>query len=249
MPTRQTNFARMRTGDISESRSARQTNVAISGAEAPRDHHDIEMTATDNAAGTDIVAEEPRKRTDAISNWPDRDLLLAFRAGEERAFAELYNRHKADVYTYCVRMLSGDEDAASDAFQEVFIKVYEKADQFRVGSNVGGWLFMIARNTCLNVFRMKRPCETLDIHPDLTNQDRALAPEFDQEQNFLRAHLERAIADLPLEFREPFILREYDGFSYGEIAEMTGTSLGITKVRIHRAKQKLRETLRPFLRD
>jgi hypothetical protein len=61
--------------------------------------------------------------------------------------------------------------------------------------------------------------------------------------------LEKAIAALPEEFREPFILREFDGFSYTEIAEMTGTTLAITKVRIHRAKQKMREILKPYLHE
>ena len=61
--------------------------------------------------------------------------------------------------------------------------------------------------------------------------------------------LEQAIGLLPVEFREPFILREFDGFSYGEIAKMTGATLGMTKIRIYRAKQKMRELLKPYLGD
>ncbi|HET6510881.1 MAG TPA: sigma-70 family RNA polymerase sigma factor [Candidatus Kapabacteria bacterium] len=179
----------------------------------------------------------------------DVELILAFQAGDERAYAELYVRRKSEVYTFCLRMLGGDADAASDAFQEVFIKVYEKGDTFRDGTNVMGWLYMIARNTCLNVYRAKKPNDTLENHQSLMSSDRTLAPEFGQEQSFLRDMLEKAIASLPEEFREPFILREFDGFSYSEIAEMTGTTLAITKVRIHRAKQKMREILRPYLHE
>jgi RNA polymerase sigma-70 factor, ECF subfamily len=179
----------------------------------------------------------------------DVELIQAFQTGDERAYAELYVRRKSEVYTFCLRMLGGDADAASDAFQDVFIKVYEKGDTFRDGTNVMGWLYMIARNTCLNVHRAKKPNDTIENHQSLMSNDRTLAPEFGQEQSFLRDMLEKAIASLPEEFREPFILREFDGFSYSEIAEMTGTTLAITKVRIHRAKQKMREILRPYLHE
>ena len=188
-----------------------------------------------------------RKKKAAVRS--DVELIQAFQAGDERAYAELYVRRKSEVYTFCLRMLGGDADAASDAFQEVFIKVYEKGDTFRDGTNVMGWLYMIARNTCLNVYRAKKPNDTIENHQSLMSSDRRLAPEFGQEQSFLREMLEKAIASLPEEFREPFILREFDGFSYSEIAEMTGTTLAITKVRIHRAKQKMREILRPYLHE
>ena len=179
----------------------------------------------------------------------DVDLIKAFQAGDERAYAELYVRRKSEVYTFCLRMLAGDADAASDAFQEVFIKVYEKGDTFRDGTNVMGWLYMIARNTCLNMHRARKPNDTIENHQSLMSSDRTMGPEFGQEQSFLREMLERAITSLPEEFREPFILREFDGFSYAEIAEMTGTTLAVTKVRIHRAKQKMREILRPYLHE
>jgi RNA polymerase sigma-70 factor (ECF subfamily) len=187
-----------------------------------------------------------KKRLAACS---DVTLIERFLAGEEAAFAELFNRHKQQIYTYCARMLGGDQDLASDAFQEVFIKVYEKAAQFREGTNVTGWLFMIARNTCLNVFRARKPNECLDDHMELASGDRSLAPEFGEEQHFLRAKLEQAIAQLPTEYREPLVLREFDGLGYAEIAEITGTTLPVTKVRIYRAKQKLREILRPYVSE
>jgi RNA polymerase sigma-70 factor (ECF subfamily) len=179
----------------------------------------------------------------------DVDLLKAFLAGDERAFAALYGRRKAEVYTYCLRMMGGDPDLASDAFQETFIKVYEKAETFRVGTNVMGWLYMIARNTCLNVHRARKNNDSIDHHPSLESRDRSLRPEYEEEQHFLRAILEEAIQSLPQEFREPFILREFDGFSYGEIASITGATLAMTKIRIHRAKERMRVILKPYLND
>src|SRR5581483_2168349 len=122
----------------------------------------------------------------------------------------------------------------------------EKSSQFREGTNVVGWIYMIARNLCLNTIRNERPTESLDSQETLVSIDRSLAPEYDEEQHFLRRKLEEALATLPVEFREPFILREFDGFTYREIAEMTGTTLGMTKVRIYRAKQRMRELLSPM---
>lgn len=184
-----------------------------------------------------------------VAERSDVELIQAYQSGDERAYAELYTRHKSEVYTFCLRMVGGDPDVASDAFQEVFIKIYEKAGTFRDGNNVMGWVYMIARNTCLNIHRSKKPNDALDNYDSLVSSDRTMGPEFAQEQTFLRELLEKAIAQLPHEFREPFILREFDGFGYDEIAKMTDTTLAVTKVRIHRAKQKMREMLRPYLQD
>jgi RNA polymerase sigma-70 factor (ECF subfamily) len=197
----------------------------------------------------EIPASDPLSIVNRSGVRSDVELLHAFQLGDERAFAELYTRRKREIYTFCVRMLGGDRDLANDAFQETFIKVYEKGDSFRSGSNVMGWLFMIARNTCLNLHRSKRPSEALDDQPALVSNDRSLGPEYGEEQHFLRELLENAITTLPEEFREPFIMREFDGFSYGEIAKVTHTTLATTKVRIYRAKQQLRELLRPYLQD
>jgi RNA polymerase sigma-70 factor, ECF subfamily len=208
-----------------------------------------DATERENEPATSHATHDTVKSMRKSSSRSDVELLRAFQEGDEQAFAELYVRHKSEVYTYCLRMVDGDPDVASDAFQEVWIKVYEKGSTFRDGSNVMGWLYMVARNTCLNVHRAKKPNDSLDNHAGLVSRDRALTPEFDHEQSFLREVLEQSIAKLPMEFREPFILREFDGFSYQEIADMTGTTLAITKVRIHRAKQKMREFLKPYVRE
>jgi RNA polymerase sigma-70 factor (ECF subfamily) len=179
----------------------------------------------------------------------DVELLEAFRKGNERAFAELYTRYKAEIYTFCLRMLAGDSAEAGDAFQETFIKVYEKAATFTYGANVRGWLYMIARNVALNVYRSKRPEETIELHRGLESTERHLSPDFYGEQRSLREALEHAISKLPIEFREPFVLREFDGLGYPEIADITGATLSLVKIRIHRAKQRLRKMLAPLLAE
>jgi RNA polymerase sigma-70 factor (ECF subfamily) len=233
-------------------------------------------TVLDRSA-TDIAVKAPRQAASrgavpssglaapvatTFSDATDHELLLASRRGgqsakkagskdtkADQAFAELYRRHKQEIYTYCLRMMNRDREAASDLFQEVFVRAYERAEQFRSGSNVRGWLYTIARNLCLNAHRGKRPTDSIDLFPSLESSDRSLAPEYDEEQHFLRERLETAIAELPAEFREAFVLREMDGFSYSEIAQMTGSTLPMTKVRIYRAKERLRALLKPYLAE
>ena len=214
-------------------------------------HRTPERLAISNDSAGSII--EPLKAISAsgpVSTFSDVELLASFvHSGNESAFAELYGRHKAEIYTYCLRMMSGDSDRASDVFQEVFIKAFEKAKQFRNGSNVIGWIYTIARNMCLNAIRNEHSCESIEDQISRESSDRSLAPEYDEEQHFLRDKLEKALKMLPVEFREPFMLREFDGFSYREIALMTGATLGMTKVRIYRAKQRMRELLTPHLAE
>jgi RNA polymerase sigma-70 factor (ECF subfamily) len=196
-----------------------------------------------------LESVQPASKKISYQQQSDIELLTAFKAGEERAFAELYNRYKAEIYTFCLRMLGGNTGEAGDAFQESFIKVYEKAATFTYGENVRGWLYMIARNVALNYYRTKRPEETIEFHQELESTERQLSPEFYGEQRSLRDTLEEAISRLPHEFREPFILREFDGLAYPEIADITGASLSLVKIRIHRAKQRLRKMLAPIMAE
>jgi RNA polymerase sigma-70 factor (ECF subfamily) len=184
-----------------------------------------------------------------LKDFPDKQLLELFIAGNEKAFAVLYNRYKSEIYTFCLRMLGGNSAEAGDAFQDTFVKVYERAVTFTYGENVRGWLYMIARNVALNVYRSKRPEETIELHQHLQNNERSMEPDFAGEQRTLRDALEEAIARLPNEFREPFILREFDGLGYPEIADLTGVSLSLVKIRIHRAKSRLRKMLAPLFAD
>ena len=213
----------------------------LSKKEAQREGQTLRQT--EDRGSLEVRAQTP------IAVKTDLELIEAFRSGNERAFAELYTRYKSEIYTFCLRMLGGDGAEAGDAYQETFIKVYEKLDTFRYGDNVKGWIYMIARNVALNIYRSKRPEETIENHPYLESTERHLSPEFAGEQQTLRIALEEAIATLPIAFRKPFILREFDGLSYPEIARITGLSLPLTKVRIHRAKQRLRKLLAPIITD
>lgn len=164
----------------------------------------------------------------------------------EAAFAILYQRYASRVFAYCRRIL-GDYERAQDAFQETFIKFYHSSHNERLMTNVGAFILRIARNTCLNYQRLKSglsqpPIQYLDEYHSSS------APHSYENQELLKL-VAMALELVPELYREVFVLREYDGLSYEEIAEITNSSRANVKVRIFRAKQQIRERLAPYLED
>ncbi|RMF33854.1 MAG: RNA polymerase sigma factor [Chlorobiota bacterium] len=159
----------------------------------------------------------------------------------DAAFTELYHRHAPRVYAYCRRIM-GDDDVAKDAFQEAFLRFYSSADPTRLMTNVPAFLLRIARNVCLNIKRSARPTLELEDYHNITREQ-------PYENDELAELLARALELLPLEYREAFVLHEYEGLSYAEIGAMTGVSADVVKVRAFRARQKLRTILAPYFSD
>jgi len=179
----------------------------------------------------------------SIENYNDVELYYLMRSKPEtaeKAFAELYSRYAPRVYAYCRRFLGNREDA-QDVFQETFVRFYKSINSERVMTNIPAFILKIARNLCVNSKRREKPPITLEEymsgHNDRTDTDELL--------NLIKTALDL----LPQEYREMFILREYDGLSYTEIAEVAGISIATVKIRLFRAKQRIREILAPYLAD
>jgi RNA polymerase sigma-70 factor (ECF subfamily) len=154
----------------------------------------------------------------------------------------LYRRYSQRIYTYC-RKIIGDSTTAEDLLQETFVKLLESGRQERAIENFPAYLMTIARNLCLSHrARSKRQfVEVEDFH--LASRD------VPYEQRELLQLIQASLELLPEDYREAFVLREYNGLSYNEIAEVIGESLDVVKVRIFRAKKKLRDILAPYLAD
>ncbi len=184
-----------------------------------------------------IKASEPVKS--------DEELFFSYCAGNHHAFAELYARYKSQLYTFCVRMV-GERDRAGDAFQETFLRLIKYQNSFKAEKKFGPWLFAIARNACLRI---------LEDEGLYTELDEAMAEEllFGQKSGGLDFSEKKTIADallqLPANLREVIMLYEYEGFSYDEIMQITNVSMSLVKVRIHRARNLLREILDPVFGD
>ena len=194
-------------------------------------------------------AGEPRE--DAV-------LIRAFREGDKAAFDNLVLKHKDRVFNLCYRLL-GDYEEANDSAQEAFIKVYGSLKKFRFESAFSTWLYRIAVNTCKNklkssAFRQKRKMIPIDnpvsgnmIHPGQEIQDEGQSPAMELEKKERMRVIQEAINALPPDQKEVVTLRDIEGFSYEEVAEITGFNLGTVKSRLARARQDLRKKLRSVI--
>ncbi|MBR9978236.1 MAG: RNA polymerase sigma factor [Bacteroidetes bacterium] len=188
-------------------------------------------------------ATRTEQHTMDLSSLSDGELLASFLNGNERAFAELYSRRHLEIYRFILNYVHGDEDLASDMFQETFIKVHNHAHTLLERDNVRSWMYTIARNNCLNCLkRLKRQVRLGAQHENGQDEDQ-LAPDEALDRSAMHQALDRAIQALPANQREAVILREFEGMSYAEIAEATHTNIGVIRQRLWRAKQTLRTVL------
>lgn len=161
----------------------------------------------------------------------------------EKAFAELFSRLSPRIYAYCKRFI-GNREEAQDIFQETFIRFHQSASKDRIMTNIPAFILKIARNLCVNSKKREKLAISYEDY---------MVADLDSESNSEKTELLDLIKDalemLPDEYKEPFILREYHGLSYNEIADITGQQLSNVKIRIHRAKQKIKEILAPYLHE
>jgi RNA polymerase sigma-70 factor, ECF subfamily len=169
-------------------------------------------------------------------------MLLGGKKDEaESSFAELYARYSQRIFAYCLRV-TGNSDDARDVFQDTFLKFFDSAKAHDEIDNVLGFLLTIARNMCINHKRDKRINFTIEDFRVWTNDD-----EYDQKE--LLQLLATALELLDADYKEAFILRQYQGLPYKEIAKITGDSITAVKNRVWRAKEKIKEILTPYLAD
>jgi len=179
------------------------------------------------------------KRNEGEKNRLD-DACKRLPEGSAEAFRFLFEKYRNSIYRFCYKML-WDEEAAEDAFQETFIKVFENRTKFR-GDNFQAWVYKIAKNVCLNMIKKRR--EDVVFNEDYINPYEDVNYEFN-----LDFVIKEAIDKLPESLKEAFILKEYEQLKYKDIAEILHIEENAAKVKVHRAKVKLREFLEPFVRE
>jgi len=150
-----------------------------------------------------------------------------------KAFIETFRQYKNSIYLYALKML-GDKDSAGDVSQEVFLRLYSRQAEDQTIGDVKSWLFVVARNLCLNHIRDHKRITSLDADTD--NAGAATGTEGEQ----LRL-LRRALLSLEPKYRETLILKEYQGFSYSEIAEITGTTIPAIRSLLYKARLQLKD--------
>jgi RNA polymerase sigma-70 factor (ECF subfamily) len=172
--------------------------------------------------------------------------------GDLSAFREIVEHYQKPLLNYIYRY-TGDRAAAEDIAQEVFLRVFKTAKEYRPLSSFKTWLFKIATNLCLNELRDNRiHRNTYDIFQLNESGFVALAtkcpsPERELESRELSFTLKMALKSLPEKQRVALLLHKYSGFSYVEISQMMGCSMSAVESLIHRARQSLKKQLSPYL--
>lgn len=186
----------------------------------------------------------------------EAELVTELQAGSDAAFDWLVTYYHAGVYNLAYAMLSDASDAA-DATQEVFLRAFKGIRGFRRGSSLKTWLYRIAVRQALNhrrwCWRHRREQISLDAdeygkNASLELQDADATP-FEQFAALeTQTAVRRALEQIPAAFRSAVILRDLEGLSYEEVAEVLEVSVGTVKSRILRGRRMLREILDPAMR-
>ena len=186
----------------------------------------------------------------------DNQLVERYLAGEEERFRDLVERYEGRIINFIQRSI-GDRERAHDLAQETFIRVYRHLDRFDQEKKFSTWIYTIASNLAKNELRnrSRNPVvlyQTLtatweDDHRPLQFEDSSMKPDDMFRKRHLEELVERAAEELPDHHREVFILREIEGKSYEEIAEITNTQLGTVKSRLNRARNRFAQIIGPWL--
>jgi RNA polymerase sigma-70 factor, ECF subfamily len=193
------------------------------------------------AASSEVHLEAAVEVSDEVE---ERLLVERCRAGDDRAFADLVERYKGLVYGLVYRMVA-DRTQADDLAQEVFLKVHRGLPYFRGEARLSTWIFRIVQNVCVQA-RSRRP-RVLSLD-ERDEEGRAARPEPGiQDGAFagleLRDRLEKAIAQLPDQYRMLIAAHYLNGVQYEALAEALEMPLGTVKTHLYRAKRRLRELL------
>jgi RNA polymerase sigma-70 factor, ECF subfamily len=172
----------------------------------------------------------------------DFSLIKRFAEGDESVFKTLVQRHKEKVRNIIYTTVGGS-NAVDDIAQDVFITVYKNLRRFRFEAQFTTWLYRITINKCRDHLRKVK---IRNMFSSLSGQEDSLKDNFDQEDTYKIELVHKAISRLPEKLRIPLLLKDFEGLSYQEIAESIECEVGTVKSRIFRAREGLRNILRPY---
>lgn len=180
----------------------------------------------------------------------EKELVQRTMEGDEEAFGVLVKKYRTKVFNLAYS-LTRDRDAADDLAQESFIKAYFALPRFKLKSGFGTWLYRIAMNTVKDYLRKKSKVREVafgkEIEHLVIQEDEMERKEKKQQEEQNRRLVHEAIQSLPEKYQLILSLRDIQGFSYGEIADILNISPGTVDSRLHRARKSLRKKIGLFL--
>ena len=169
-------------------------------------------------------------------------MMQGSKAETDAAFTEIYDRYSSNIFAYCLKIL-GSKDTAEDIFQETFIQFFNKVKVDHEKLNVRGFLITIARNLCLNFKRDRKN------NVQIEEMEFVFKTYQDYEEKEMMELVRMAIDLLEHKYKEPLVLRVYNGLSYEDVARICKTTSINARTLVFRAKQQIKKTLTPYLKD
>ena len=192
----------------------------------------------------------PLPRSNPVMPDELADLVAAAKGGDRAAFDELVRRTSADTYTLAFRLVGNEEDAR-DVVQETYLRAYKGIGRFREEAQLSTWLYRITANCAATHLgkRRKHRHEELPEDDQVLDLSPARDPQAVADATGLRERLTDALEELPPKLRAVVVLRDVYDLPHEAIAAELGISESAAKVRLHRARRKLRERLFPLPGD
>ena len=184
----------------------------------------------------------------------DEDLVARARTKDYAAFEELVDRYEDKIFRLAFRFVR-NETEAKEIVQDTFLLVWRKLDTFKGDSQFGSWLYRVATNTALMRLRAQRrhpeisteelPVDYLDNYGQLpaAGENWAKRPDDELQSDELRRRIQKAVDELPEIYRTVFLIRDVEGLSTEETAEVLEISIPTVKTRLHRARLALRDAI------
>lgn len=191
-----------------------------------------------------------------IPDRADDELVKLAQGGDNRAFDELVRRYRDKVYRLSYKILRHEEDAA-EALQDAFLSAYRGLKNFKAESTFSTWLYRIATNASLMKYRRRREGHVSleqSQNPDASGEpmqipDWSAQPLADLLNSETREVMEEGVDRLPEDLRTVFVLRDIEGLSNADVAEVLDLSVAAVKSRLHRARIVLRDRLNRYFAD
>ncbi len=190
-----------------------------------------------------------------VDNSPsDEELIARFQQGDNYAFDLLVKRYKEPLLNFVYRFV-GEREEAEDIVQETFLRLFKNKHYYREIAKFSTWIYTIAGNLAKTELRRRKRRKLLSISHFMSSDkdydipDEDSNPERDTNTVITDKIIQQAIDKLSPKFKQVILLRDVQGFSYEEIAEIVGIPLGTVKSRVNRARLKLQEDLQQLMNE
>jgi RNA polymerase sigma-70 factor (ECF subfamily) len=208
------------------------------------------------AISTNREQQTGAEQRQALREMGDSEVVQSALEGHPRAFGELVRRYDQRLLNFVYRTI-GDRERAQDLVQETFVRVYRHLERFDQSKKFSTWIYTIAGNLAKNELRnrSRNPLVLFQTikknwdadHRPLEWEDTHYKPDDLYRKRHLKEKVEEAVRQLPEHHRMVFVLRELEGKTYEEIADITGVNLGTVKSRLNRARNNFARIIAPMI--